>query len=131
MVVFILPKKLSSNRTPTDIQNDIEDSVGFNIKLEHNRNWREEKSQIFNELTNKKRTILPKIRIHSDVKKSNGQRVRLADIQDFESFGNGIHSYIMKLKNGENIAIVSCVFPNGSEATVNSKLAQLKEICLR
>lgn len=129
MVVFILPRNLASNRDAGDIQNDIEDAIGFNVKLEHNKNWREEKSQIFNETTNKKRTILPVIHIHSDVKKANGQILTINDIPNSHSFGNGVTSTHLTLKSGEKIPVIYCVFPHANQAAVNSKLAQLKTIC--
>ncbi len=37
----------------------------------------------------------------------------------------------LKLKNGELIPCVYCIFPHSQEVTVNSKLVQLKGICMQ
>ena len=129
MVVFILSRNLSSKRIAGDIQSDIENITGFNVKCEHNKNWCEQKLRIFDEIKNKKRAETSRIIIHPDVKKQNGQPVTLNDIIDSIGFGNGVTTTQLKLKNGEKIPVVYCVFPHGSEGAVNSKLAQLKGIC--
>ena len=124
MVVFIMPRNVSFSNAG-DIQKEIEDATGFNEMCEHNKEYCERKTEIF------KRSETPIINIHPDVKKKDGQTLTVNEIPEHEAFGNGVHSYQMKLNNGERIEIVSIVFPHSSEGSIRSKLAQLKTICMR
>lgn len=157
MVVYILPRNLASLRDSGDIQKDIENVVGFNIKLEHSINWREEKTAVIdqnaelNEIETMstmlqreptdaekmairdkhKRIEVPIIHIHPDVKKVTGQPVTLTDILIPERFGNCITQTQLILKNGEKVPVTICVFPHASEFNVNAKLIALKNLVVQ
>lgn len=131
MVVFIIPRNILSVRHSGNIQDEIENVTDFNIKCEHNQNWRENKTFVYNEVTNKKRSELSIIIIHPDIKKLDGNQLTINDITKFHSFGNGVTTTHIKIKSGEKIPVVYCVFPHSSQSAVQAKLAQLKTICMK
>ena len=131
MAVFIMPRDITSGTDAGDIKKDIENTDTFNEKVEIDNEWCEGKTFVFNEKTRKKRTEQPVIIIHQDIKKKDGKKLSLNDIEDSTGFGNGCTVTQLTIKTGEKVPCCFVVFPHARKTAIEAKLTKLKSICTK